>query len=75
MAVHDELEQFDPSVDGSYDTACGGTRSAGFPPLQRPSRPMSEAAQQHYASGTRFFEEDQWDAALVEFIASLNPTT
>ena len=26
-------------------------------PLQRPSRPMREAAQQHYASGTRFFEE------------------
>ena len=39
-------------------------------PLQRPSRPMREAAQQHYASGTRFFEEGQWDAALVEFEAS-----
>ena len=44
-------------------------------PLQSPSRPMREAAQQHYASGTRFFEEDQWDAALIEFIASLNPAT
>ena len=39
-------------------------------PLQSPSRPTREAAQQHYASGTRFFEEGQWDAALVEFIAS-----
>ena len=39
-------------------------------PLQRPSRPMREAAQQHYASGTRFFEEGQWDASLVEFTAS-----
>lgn len=39
-------------------------------PLQRPSRPMREAAQQHYASGSRFFEEGQWDAALVEFEAS-----
>jgi hypothetical protein len=25
-----------------------------LPPLQRPSRPMIEAAQQHYLSGTRF---------------------
>ena len=39
-------------------------------PLQRPSRPMREAAQQHYQSGTRFFEEGQWDAALVEFESS-----
>ena len=39
-------------------------------PLQRPSRPMIEAAQQHYLSGTRFFEQGQWDAALVEFTAS-----
>lgn len=39
-------------------------------PLQRPSRPMIEAAQQHYLSGTRFFEQSQWDAALVEFSAS-----
>ncbi len=39
-------------------------------PLQRPSRPMIEAAQQHYLTGTRFFEEGQWDASLVEFIAS-----
>jgi len=44
-------------------------------PLQRPSRPMIEAAQQHYLSGTRFFEAGSWDAALVEFTASLNPTT
>ena len=35
-------------------------------PLQRPSRPMIEAAQQHYLTGTRFFEEGQWDASLVE---------
>ncbi len=39
-------------------------------PLHRPSRPMIEAAQQHYLSGTRFFEQGQWDAALVEFSAS-----
>ena len=38
-------------------------------PLQRPSRPMIEAAQQHYLSGTRFFEAGSWDAALVEFSA------
>lgn len=38
--------------------------------LQRPSRPMIEAAQQHYLSGTRFFEAGSWDAALVEFTAS-----
>jgi hypothetical protein len=31
---------------------------------------MIEAAQQHYLSGTRFFEQGQWDAALVEFSAS-----
>lgn len=39
-------------------------------PLQRPSRPMIAAAQQHYLSGSRFFEEGQYDAALVEFTAS-----
>ncbi len=39
-------------------------------PLQRPSRPMIEAAQQHYLTGTRFFEQGQWDASLVEFTAS-----
>ena len=39
-------------------------------PLQRPSRPMIEAARQHFASGTRFYEEGFWDAALVEFTAS-----
>ena len=39
-------------------------------PLQRPSRPMIEAARQHFASGTRFYEEGSWDAALVEFTAS-----
>ena len=39
-------------------------------PLQRPSRPMIEAAQQHYLTGTRFFEEGSWDASLIEFIAS-----
>ena len=37
--------------------------------LQRPSRPMIEAAQAHYQSGTRFFETAQFDAALVEFDA------
>ena len=31
---------------------------------------MREATQQHYLTGTRFFEEGQWDASLVEFIAS-----
>ncbi len=39
-------------------------------PLQRPSRPMREAAQAHYQSGTRFFETAQFDAALVEFEAA-----
>ncbi len=43
--------------------------------LQRPSRPMIEAAQAHYQSGTRFFETAQFDAALVEFEAAWNPTT
>ena len=42
-------------------------------PLQRPSRPMIEAARQHFASGTRFYEEGSWDAALVEFTASFQP--
>ena len=40
-------------------------------PLQRPSRPMIEAAQAHYLkSGARFFESGQYDAALVEFEAA-----
>ena len=39
-------------------------------PLQRPSRPMREAAQAHYLSGARFFESGQYDAALVEFEAA-----
>jgi tetratricopeptide (TPR) repeat protein len=39
-------------------------------PLQRPSRPMREAAQTHYLSGARFFETGQYDAALVEFEAA-----
>ncbi len=39
-------------------------------PLQRPSRPMREAAQTHYQSGARFFESGQYDAALVEFEAA-----
>ena len=43
-------------------------------PLQRPSRPMMEAAQQHFRSGTRFYEEGSWDAALVEFTASFQPS-
>ena len=47
-----------------------GVAQPELSPLQRPSRPMIEAAQQHYLTGTRFFEEGQWDASLVEFIAS-----
>ena len=39
-------------------------------PLQRPSRPMIEAAQAHYLSGTRFFDAGSYDAALVEFEAA-----
>ena len=39
-------------------------------PIQRPSRPMREAAQTHYLSGARFFETGQYDAALVEFEAA-----
>ena len=39
-------------------------------PLQRPSRPMIEAAQAHYLSGARFFEAGSYDAALVEFEAA-----
>ena len=39
-------------------------------PLQRPSRPMREAAQTHFQSGLRFFESGQYDAALVEFEAA-----
>ena len=39
-------------------------------PLQRPSRPMIEAAQAHYLSGARFFESGSYDAALVEFEAA-----
>ena len=38
--------------------------------LQRPSRPMREAAQTHYRSGSQFFESKQFDAALVEFEAA-----
>ena len=44
--------------------------SADETPLQRPSRPMREAAQTHYQSGARFFESGQYDAALVEFEAA-----
>ncbi len=43
-------------------------------PLQRPSRPMREAAQAHYQSGTRFFDAGSYDAALVEFEAAYNHT-
>lgn len=38
--------------------------------LQRPSRPMCEAAQTHGLSGTRFFEFGQFDAALGELEAA-----
>ena len=49
----------------------GGTAHAQeLSPLQRPSRPMREAAQTHYQSGARFFESGQYDAALVEFEAA-----
>ena len=49
----------------------GGTAHAQeLSPLQRPSRPMREAAQTHYQSGARFFESSQYDAALVEFEAA-----
>jgi len=52
-----------------------GAFAQDYSPLQRPSRPMREAAQTHYLSGARFFESGQYDAALVEFEAALNPTT
>ena len=39
-------------------------------PLHRPSRPMREAAQQHYQAGERFFRDAQFDAAIVEFEAA-----
>lgn len=49
----------------------GGTAHAqDLSPLQRPSRPMREAAQTHYQSGARFFESGSYDAALVEFEAA-----
>ncbi len=49
----------------------GGTAHAqDLSPLQRPSRPMIEAAQAHYQSGARFFESGSYDAALVEFEAA-----
>jgi len=49
----------------------GGTAHAqDLSPLQRPSRPMIEAAQAHYRSGSQFFESKQFDAALVEFEAA-----
>ena len=49
----------------------GGTAHAqDLSPLQRPSRPMIEAAQTHYRSGSQFFESKQFDAALVEFEAA-----
>ena len=50
--------------------AASGHAQPDLSPLQRPSRPMMEAAQQHFRSGTRFYEEGSWDAALVEFTAS-----
>ncbi len=50
--------------------AASGHAQPDLSPLQRPSRPMIEAARQHFASGTRFYEEGSWDAALVEFTAS-----
>ena len=47
-----------------------GRSEPDLSPLQRPSRPMIEAAQAHYQSGARFFESGSYDAALVEFEAA-----
>ena len=47
-----------------------GPPAADLAPLQRPSRPMIEAAQQHYQAGERFFRESLFDAAIVEFEAA-----
>ena len=47
-----------------------GASAQDLSPLQRPSRPMREAAQTHYQTGLRFFESGQYDAALVEFEAA-----
>lgn len=56
-------------VLSALGAAASGSAQPDLSPLQRPSRPMIEAAQQHYLSGTRFFEAGSWDAALVEFSA------
>ena len=47
-----------------------GRSEPDLSPLQRPSRPMIEAAQAHYQSGARFFESGSYDAALVQFEAA-----
>ena len=48
----------------------GGPPAQDLAPLQRPSRPMIEVAQQHYQAGERFFRDGQFDAAIVEFEAA-----
>ena len=48
----------------------GGPPAQDLAPLQRPSRPMIEVAQQHYQAGDRFFRDAQFDAAIVEFEAA-----
>ncbi len=48
----------------------GGPPAQDLAPLQRPSRPMIEVAQQHYQAGDRFFRDGQFDAAIVEFEAA-----
>ena len=47
-----------------------GPPAQDLAPLQRPSRPMIEVAQQHYQAGERFFRDGQFDAAIVEFEAA-----
>ncbi len=47
-----------------------GPPAQDLAPLQRPSRPMIEVAQQHYQAGERFFRDGQFDAATVEFEAA-----
>ena len=50
-----------------FAALAGGPPAQDLAPLQRPSRPMIEVAQQHYQAGERFFRDGQFDAAIVEF--------
>lgn len=64
------MVQLSPLVLVLFPVAALAQTPADLSPLQRPSKPMIEAAQNHYLTGERFFQAGDFDAALVEFEAS-----